>query len=404
MGRDRWNIGAAAVAVGLLSAVIAGAAAAAVQEGGLRIVVIEGEDSVNIIGQGTAVPTVVEVRDRNDLPVSGAAVVFLLGEGGTATLNAGLSQVAVTTNALGQAAVTVNPLASGAVQLSVNATFQGQTAAATILQTNAASAAAAGGAGGGAAGGAGGGAGGAGGGAAAGGAAGGAGGGLGAGAIVGVVGAGAAAAGAAVARGGGTDGGTPQNPPMALLSISPTGTGMAGATQYRFDAGGSSDPDRDTLTFTWAFGDGSQGMGVTTTHAYAAAGAYTVTLTVSDGRTQTTATGSVTVGRNLDGRFVGSGGVAALDPVLELMQTGSGLSGRFSRETSSTNSERRSWTVTGRLTSPDDFVCPCGLQMTFQGATTGTADQEYPGTVREDASVIELDVGGGGGTWVFTRQ
>ena len=76
------------------------------QEEGLRIVVIEGEDRVNIMGQGTAVPTVVEVRDRNDLPVSGASVVFLLGDGGTATLNAGLSQIALTTNALGQAAVT----------------------------------------------------------------------------------------------------------------------------------------------------------------------------------------------------------------------------------------------------------------------------------------------------------
>ena len=63
------------------------------QPEGLRIVVIEGENSVNIIGQGTAVPTVVEVRDRNDLPVSGEPVVFLLGEGGTATLNAGPSQV-----------------------------------------------------------------------------------------------------------------------------------------------------------------------------------------------------------------------------------------------------------------------------------------------------------------------
>ncbi|MCY4510046.1 MAG: hypothetical protein OXG35_24265, partial [Acidobacteria bacterium] len=135
MDRDRRNIRTVAVATGLLSVVVAAGAAApraAAQEEGLRIVVIEGEDSVNIIGQGTAVPTVVEVRDRNDLPVSGASVVFLLGEGGAATLNAGLSQVAVTTNALGQAAVTVNPLASGAVQLSVNATFQGQTAAATI--------------------------------------------------------------------------------------------------------------------------------------------------------------------------------------------------------------------------------------------------------------------------------
>ncbi|MCY4505819.1 MAG: PKD domain-containing protein, partial [Acidobacteria bacterium] len=217
-------------------------------------------------------------------------------------------------------------------------------------------------------------------------------------------GAGGAAGGAGVAGGDG-DGGAPRNPPTAVLSISPTGTGMAEATQYRFDASGSTDPDRDTLTFTWDFGDGSQGMGVTTTHAYAAGGAYTVTLTVSDGREQTTATGSVTVAPNLDGgRFVGSGEVSALDPVLELTQTGSGLSGRFSRETSSTNSARRSWTISGRLTDPDDFVCPCGLSMTFQGATTGTTDQEYRGTVRDDASVIELDIGDGGGAWVFTRQ
>ena len=106
------------------------------QDAALHIVVIEGEDSVNIIGQGTAIPTLVEVRDRNDLPVSGAAVVFLLGDGGTAALNGGLQQVVSTTNALGQATVTVNPVASGAVQLTVNATFEGQTAAASIVQTN----------------------------------------------------------------------------------------------------------------------------------------------------------------------------------------------------------------------------------------------------------------------------
>ena len=108
-----------------LSALETPSVATAWQGSDLRIVVLEGEDNVNIIGQGTAVPTVVEVRDRNDLPVAGASVLFLLGEGGTATLNAGLSQVAVTTNALGQAAVTVNPLASGAVQLQVSAAFQG---------------------------------------------------------------------------------------------------------------------------------------------------------------------------------------------------------------------------------------------------------------------------------------
>ena len=172
-------------------------ASAPVQDAGLRIVVLSGNDNINIISQGTAVPALVEVRDRNDLPVSGASVLFMLGEGGTATLNAGLSQVSLTTNALGQAAVTVNPLASGAVELSVNAAFGGETATAAIVQTNfataaeAAAAGAAGGTGGGTA---------AGGGAAAGS---GGGGGLGTGALVGIVGAGAGvAAGVAAAAGG----------------------------------------------------------------------------------------------------------------------------------------------------------------------------------------------------------
>ena len=183
----------------------------------LRIVVIEGEDSVNIIAQGTAVPTLVEVRDRNDLPVSGAAVTFLLGEGGAATLNAGLQQVALTTNALGQAAVTVNPVASGLVELSVTATYSGQTATAAIVQTNFATAAQAAAAGASTAGGAGSGAaaGGAGSGAAAGGGAAAAGG-LGTGAIVGIAGGAAAAAGLAVAASGGDDASTsaaPSTPP-----------------------------------------------------------------------------------------------------------------------------------------------------------------------------------------------
>ena len=223
------NLGAVAAAACALLAV-----PAAAQDSGLRIVVIEGEDSINIIEQGTAVPTLVEVRDRNDLPVAGASVLFLLGEGGTATLNAGVSQVALTTNALGQAAVTVNPVASGAVQLSVNATFQGQTAAAAIVQTNFATVAEAAAAGVGATGGAGGagaGAGGAGAGGtgAAGAGAAGAGaaaGGLGTGAIVGIAGAAAGAAvGVGVATGGDDpppDDGPPDEPPSASPPAAPS--------------------------------------------------------------------------------------------------------------------------------------------------------------------------------------
>ena len=62
----------------ILAAALAGASfpASAQDFAGFRIVVLEGEDSVNIIAQGTAVPTLVEVRDRNDLPVAGASVLF----------------------------------------------------------------------------------------------------------------------------------------------------------------------------------------------------------------------------------------------------------------------------------------------------------------------------------------
>ena len=209
-----------AYAVCALLAAPALAESAAAQESDLRIVVLEGEDSVNIIAQGTAVPTLVEVRDRNDLPVSGATVLFLLGEGGTATLNAGLQQVAVTTNALGQAAVTVNPIASGTVQITMNATFQGQTATAALVQTNFATVAEAAAAGAGTTGGAAGG----GGGAVGGAAAGGTGGGLGTGAVVGIVAAGGAAAGVGVARAGGGESSSTPTPPA---TTPPTPTALA---------------------------------------------------------------------------------------------------------------------------------------------------------------------------------
>ncbi len=119
----------------------------------LRIRVIAGEDAVNIIQQKTAVAPIVEVRDRNDLPVPGAVVTFAVAGGKTASFAGGASTLTVTTNAAGQAAAAgFSPLASGAVQINVQAAFQGQVVAATIAQTNvltAAEAAAAAGASGG---------------------------------------------------------------------------------------------------------------------------------------------------------------------------------------------------------------------------------------------------------------
>lgn len=366
------------------------------QEDGLRIVVIEGEDSVNIIGQGTAVPTVVEVRDRNDLPVAGATVVFLLeGGGGAATLNAGLSQVSVVTNALGQAAVTVNPIASGTVQLSVNAAFQGQAATAVIAQTNAATAAAGGGAAG------------AGGGAATGGTAGGAGGGLGLGAAAGIAAAGAGAAVAAVAVTG-DESPPPDRPPVAVFTVSPAGTGMAGLTEYRFDGSGSSDPDNDPLTYAWDFGDGGVGTGATATHVYGSAGTFTVILTVrSPNQQEVQSSGSVTVSRDVTGRFVATGvpvrGVAGLpaDVALELIQDGTSLSGRIELS----GDVYGTGLLDGSLSSADNFVCPCDIRLSGGSFTVRTSNSRsnietfrLTGTVREEAAIIETsDI-------VFRRQ
>ncbi len=136
-----------------LAMVPASGQAPATRENLLRIRVIAGEDAVNIIQQKTAVAPIVEVRDRNNLPVPGAVVTFAVEGGKAASFAGGASTLTVTTNAAGQAAAAgFSPLASGAVQINVQAAFQGQVIAATIAQTNvltAAEAAAAAGASGG---------------------------------------------------------------------------------------------------------------------------------------------------------------------------------------------------------------------------------------------------------------
>lgn len=121
------------VALALLLA--GGAQAQPAQPAALRVVVIEGEDAVNIIQQKTAVRPLVEVRDRNNLPVAGAVVTFSI-PGGASTFG-GAATLTVATNAAGQAAVTgLTPSVAGAFQIQVSAAFQGQIATATIAQTN----------------------------------------------------------------------------------------------------------------------------------------------------------------------------------------------------------------------------------------------------------------------------
>lgn len=101
----------------------------------LRIVVVEGEDAVNIVQQRSAVAPVVEVRDRNNQPVAGVAVRFAITRG-RATFN-GARVISVATNTAGRAtAAGLTPTGAGTLQISATAALQGQTAAATIVQTN----------------------------------------------------------------------------------------------------------------------------------------------------------------------------------------------------------------------------------------------------------------------------
>lgn len=110
----------------------------------LRIVVLEGEDAVNVIQQKTAVRPLIEVRDRNNLPVAGATVTFTIGAGQPAAFAGGVQTLTVTTNAAGQAAAGgLNAISSGAFQIQVQAAYQGQIATVAISQTNFATAAAA---------------------------------------------------------------------------------------------------------------------------------------------------------------------------------------------------------------------------------------------------------------------
>jgi hypothetical protein len=109
---------------------------------GLKIVVIEGEDGVNIIQKNTAVKPIVEVRDKNDLPVAGAIVTFALvetsgGSAATALFESGQQFFSVVTDKSGRAvAEALRPLARGAFRIQVQASYQGQIATATINQTN----------------------------------------------------------------------------------------------------------------------------------------------------------------------------------------------------------------------------------------------------------------------------
>ena len=101
----------------------------------LRIVVIEGEDAVNVIQQKTAVDRSSRSAIATTCPWPGRRSP-LRSAATPRRLPAGCRPYRGHQRCGQAAAVAINPIASGAVQIQVAAAFQGQAAAATIAQTN----------------------------------------------------------------------------------------------------------------------------------------------------------------------------------------------------------------------------------------------------------------------------
>jgi hypothetical protein len=118
----------------------------------LHITVLQGEDGVNILKKKMAVKPVIEVRDKNNLPVADASVTFAAPESGPSVAFAHGSHIFMTTTgANGRAMVAImKPVGTGAFRISVTAALHGQVVTAAIAQTNYLTMAAAGAAGAGA--------------------------------------------------------------------------------------------------------------------------------------------------------------------------------------------------------------------------------------------------------------
>lgn len=105
----------------------------------LTIVILEGQGAVNNVRQRTAHEPIVAIRDKDNRPVAGASVTFLLPESGPSGVFPNGSHITTTvSDEKGQAAglgLRPNRVAGG-FQIRVTASHQGQTASASISQTN----------------------------------------------------------------------------------------------------------------------------------------------------------------------------------------------------------------------------------------------------------------------------
>jgi len=102
------------------------------------LIVLAGQDGVNIVKAKKVVVPVVEVRDKERHPVAGVYVTFAAPNSGPhVTFAHGSSTYSTVTDANGRAAVhEMKAVGQGPFKINVTATIQGQTITTTIAQTN----------------------------------------------------------------------------------------------------------------------------------------------------------------------------------------------------------------------------------------------------------------------------
>ncbi len=119
---------------------------AAFPQGGLKLVIVEGDGAVNNIQQRVAREPIVQVTDEDDRPVAGAVVAFTLPDHGASGVFADGSRLFTTTTDANGRAVARGFQANnvpGEFEMNVTASYAGKSVSRRIKMTNIARAAAA---------------------------------------------------------------------------------------------------------------------------------------------------------------------------------------------------------------------------------------------------------------------
>ncbi|MCC7157734.1 MAG: hypothetical protein IT161_24350 [Bryobacterales bacterium] len=107
------------------------------RSGGLRILVLEGQNAINSVATKSAISPVVQVLDSMEQPVEGAEVTFEAPAAGPGGHFNGQPVVTVKTDYRGQATANFSPNDTpGSFSIRIKAAMTGQTAEVRVRQTN----------------------------------------------------------------------------------------------------------------------------------------------------------------------------------------------------------------------------------------------------------------------------